>query len=505
MRILDDIDSQTTHIFGRYLFFTLLRFIAVGVAVFAVTAAFHLIGIILENASYLVHDFLKGMRFTFTIIAALWALWKEFCIECKAESISDRNGQAVIYDSRGQDINTIDESPIEQNVSPTVIYQDNVDATFTDSNIEDQAVESPEAEASAAELTLHPDVSSWNTEIPSGDLLEIYLKKPFYDSLEKRCVTDGCPDIPQRFAHLGKFIVLDFESTGLSPSHDKIIEIAAVKFEEFRATDAFETLIDPQISISQKITELTGIAQADLHAAPQWNDVMTKFLDFIGDYPLVGHNLRRFDLRLLESALNYELFNPVIDTLDYSRTIFPDFPSHKLSYLRQALEIHAEPTHRALDDVKTTFFLLAACIKQDVSMVPIYSNSLETNSYVPPVPEWIEHKRRQKLNPKDIVATATNIAPSHPLYGKRIVFTGELSCTRVEAMQMAVNCGALPRTSVSGKTDFLVVGRQDLSLVGDSGISTKEATARALNIQGKAHIQIIDENGFRELVEDVPN
>ena len=73
---------------------------------------------------------------------------------------------------------------------------------------------------------------------------------------------------------------------------------------------------------------------------------------------------------------------------------------------------------------------------------------------------------------------------------------------RVEAMQIAVNSGAIIRTDVSRKTDYLIVGMQDKALVGDDGMSSKEEKAYALNAEGKASIRIIDEAEFLRLAQE---
>ena len=70
---------------------------------------------------------------------------------------------------------------------------------------------------------------------------------------------------------------------------------------------------------------------------------------------------------------------------------------------------------------------------------------------------------------------------------------------RADAAQMAVDVGAVIKSSVSGKTDFLVVGQQDIMLVGASGTSTKERRAQEINSSGKGNIQVITEQEFIEL------
>lgn len=355
-----------------------------------------------------------------------------------------------------------------------------------------------------------PDATDWNSEIPVEELTGLLAQRPFYDNYLMRCTPDGRGDLPERFSDLSKFVVLDVETTGLNPQRDRIIEVAAVKFENFQVTGTFATLINPLIPLPRRITELTGITQAELRTAPQWQEKQSELLEFIDGYTLVGHNLAGFDIRFLNKAIGKKLPNSVVDTLEYSRTVFPELPRHKLSYLKHVLDIPVETSHRALEDVKTTFFLLVACMRQEDSMEPIYRNeaiaTAETsNCYVPPIPPKTNHKHKNKSNTKDIVPTCTNIDINNPLFGKRVVFTGELSMLRAEAMQLAVNCGALLRTSVSRKTDYLIVGIQDPSAVGSDGMSTKEEKAHFLNDAGEASIQIIDEKQFCELLTPVSN
>jgi DNA polymerase III subunit epsilon len=88
----------------------------------------------------------------------------------------------------------------------------------------------------------------------------------------------------------------------------------------------------------------------------------------------------------------------------------------------------------------------------------------------------------------------------NPFFQKNIVFTGELSTLeRKEAMQQVVNSGGIIKSGVSSKTDFLIVGTQDKSLVGESGLSTKERKAYELMNKGKT-IKILTEEEFIQLL-----
>ena len=95
----------------------------------------------------------------------------------------------------------------------------------------------------------------------------------------------------------------------------------------------------------------------------------------------------------------------------------------------------------------------------------------------------------------------TEFDSAHPLYGKSCVFTGELQkIERRTAMQKVLDVGGSVKSSVSSKTNYLIVGIQDKAIVGDDGLSAKEEKAYSLIEQGH-DIKIINENEFLELFE----
>ena len=295
---------------------------------------------------------------------------------------------------------------------------------------------------------------------------------------------------------MDQFVVLDLETTGINPHKDKIIEIAAIKFVNFEPVKGIQSLVNPRIPLPTAITNLTGITQNELDAAPSWSDIQDEVLDFIDGQLLVGHNLRCFDIRFINAAMGFELPNPILDTLDYSRFVFPRLPSHKLSYLKTVLGINVENSHRALDDVKTTAALLTHCISAEYNPdYPIIPDSPPIKQNTPK-----PRKRYETIKLTDIVPTCACTDFSSPLCGKTVVFTGTLSIPRKEAMQLAVNVGAKLKNNVSRKTDYLVVGQQDVAIVGIDGKSNKEEAALEINSTGKGNIQIISEEDFIKLV-----
>ena len=152
-----------------------------------------------------------------------------------------------------------------------------------------------------------------------------------------------------------EYIVLDIETTGLSFRTEKITEIGAVKVKDGEIVDTFECFVNPEVSIPQRIVELTGITDDMVKTAETIDKVMLKFLEFIGNLKLVAHNAD-FDIGFLKynaENLGLKMDNEYIDSLKLSRQLFPEFKKHKLGILAEQFGIKVENAHRALDDVKT--------------------------------------------------------------------------------------------------------------------------------------------------------
>ena len=304
---------------------------------------------------------------------------------------------------------------------------------------------------------------------------------------------------------LQSYVVVDIETTGYDHHNDRIIEIAAAKYEYGKKVDQFQSLVNPGMLIPNNIVTLTGITQEDLNFAPPLDNIASDFLAFISGLPIIGHNALSFDIPFL-SAQIAPLDNPVVDTLPLARKTFDLLPSHALEYLKDTLSLSTLASHRALADVETTNNLLWACLSPRKYEQQVMSAYLKNRNHIHTLPQSKGPARKQPtkrvyehVDIKAIVATE-DIDEACALFGKIIVFTGTLSLPREQAMQMAVNAGAILRTSVSRKTDYLVVGAQDNALVGADGKSSKEEDAEMLNQTGKATIKVINEGEFISLV-----
>lgn len=156
-------------------------------------------------------------------------------------------------------------------------------------------------------------------------------------------------------------VVVDIETTGLNPVYDAIIEISAIKVKNNKAQGEFSALINPKRSVPRFITNLTGIDNSMLKDAKETKEVLKDFCTFIQTNPIVGHNIK-FDLSFinknLEKHFSKTLPNDYADTLFFSRKIYTNLASHKLTKIAEYLNIDTQNAHRALKDCYMTYYIM---------------------------------------------------------------------------------------------------------------------------------------------------
>ena len=148
-------------------------------------------------------------------------------------------------------------------------------------------------------------------------------------------------------------IVLDVETTGLDYMKERIIEFAAVRLENGKIKDKYETLINPKQHIRKSSMAVHGITQDMVADAPTEEEVMPKILEFIGDYPIIAHNAI-FDYNFINEAskrlYNKPINNQRIDSQMLFKEIYPDLESHGLENLMNKFEVKFDTRHRAMAD-----------------------------------------------------------------------------------------------------------------------------------------------------------
>ncbi len=156
------------------------------------------------------------------------------------------------------------------------------------------------------------------------------------------------------------YVIFDLETTGFNAGGaDSIIEIGAVKLSHGNIIEKYDELINPGRSLPNRITELTGITDKMLEGKCNEEEAVKKFMEWVGDYPMVAHNAK-FDTSFMEMAYkkyNLGVFsNTVIDTLELSRTMDTGYARHSLSMLvkRYNVEFDEDSHHRGDYDAEAT-------------------------------------------------------------------------------------------------------------------------------------------------------
>ena len=152
-----------------------------------------------------------------------------------------------------------------------------------------------------------------------------------------------------------EFVAFDLETTGLSSRTDRIIEIGAVVFKDGKEIDRFQTFVDPEQKLEKKIVDLTGITDEMLVGAPKIEEILPKFLEFVGGRVLVAHN-SDFDTGFIRAecqrqGLPYNY--TAADTLILSQNLLPQLNKFKLNIVSDALSLPDFNHHRAADDAVT--------------------------------------------------------------------------------------------------------------------------------------------------------
>ncbi len=153
-------------------------------------------------------------------------------------------------------------------------------------------------------------------------------------------------------------VVLDFETTGLSPDYgDRAIEIGAVRIEKGRVKERCQQLMNPGFRIDSFIENYTGITNPMLGKAPPCREVMDRFADFAGNHNLVAHNAS-FDRRFMDAEfrrINRRYSGDFACSMLVARRIYQDAPNHKLGSLVKHMNIENDGVfHRALADSEMT-------------------------------------------------------------------------------------------------------------------------------------------------------
>jgi len=165
------------------------------------------------------------------------------------------------------------------------------------------------------------------------------------------------------------YAILDIETTGGQFNEEGITEIAIYKFDGHEIVDQFISLVNPEIPIQPFVVKLTGINNAMLRSAPKFFEVAKRIIEMTNDSVLVAHNAD-FDYRILRTEfrrLGYDFNVKTLCTVELSKRLLPEQPSHSLGKLVRALGIPMADRHRASGDAMATVKLFKMLLEKDLS------------------------------------------------------------------------------------------------------------------------------------------
>ncbi len=165
------------------------------------------------------------------------------------------------------------------------------------------------------------------------------------------------------------YAILDIETTGGQFNEEGITEIAIYKFDGHEIVDQFISLVNPEIPIQPFVVKLTGINNAMLHSAPKFFEVAKRIIEMTNDCVLVAHNAD-FDYRILRTEfrrLGYDFNVKTLCTVELSKKLLPEQPSHSLGKLVRALGIPMADRHRASGDAMATVKLFKMLLDKDLN------------------------------------------------------------------------------------------------------------------------------------------
>ena len=158
--------------------------------------------------------------------------------------------------------------------------------------------------------------------------------------------------------HMDDYSVVDLETTGIFLSSAHIIEISALKVRDNQVVEEFSTLVNPHCHIPKEATEINHISDEMVKDAPDLDDVIDRFIQFLGNDVIVGYNNAGFDINMIYDSLmnlrSIPFSNDYIDILHSARRCLSALENHKLETVSKYYGVDTFGEHRALKDCYLT-------------------------------------------------------------------------------------------------------------------------------------------------------
>lgn len=353
------------------------------------------------------------------------------------------------------------------------------------------------------------------------------------------------------------YIILDLETSSLDVHSCDILEVGAIKIKDGKIIDSFSSLIRPVSDINQEALNVNKLDLSELETAPADDVVIPDFFRFLGNNEIKGYNIDRFDWPILKRyalKYNYPLDNLVDDILLLARQKLHFLPNRNLSTVASYLQIDSSKAHRAIEDCEITLnAYLKILTHPDVErtnktrkyntrfrdennklnelsalLMGITADGELSEDEAMFLDKWLKDHNDLKGNyPYDRIFLAlgnaledgilekheidellklfndfiegkitSEVVDKISIVGKAFVLTGDFSRgPRNKVTEELKALGGIPRSGVSSKTDYVIVGELGSGDWISGHYGTKIKKAKELQSQGK-DIKIISETDF---------
>lgn len=300
------------------------------------------------------------------------------------------------------------------------------------------------------------------------------------------------------------FVAIDFETANSLRS--SVCSVGIVQVKNGKIIKEIQSLINPLSEFHYYNTKINGITEYMVHGAPTFEEFWPDMKGLLENQVVIAHNAS-FDMGVLQESLRQ--FHEPSPSFEYgcsyriAKKVWPNLYNHKLSTVANYLGISLRH-HDALEDARAAAIITVEAMKKTqtntvqqlakLHKVKI-STSIQTKKQPPTKRSSKEDMTIEFLEPEN-----PELNFKHPFYGAQIAFTGRmLSMTRSKAAQLAVNCGAICKSTVDLQTNFLVVGDNDLAKYLQGIKSTKMQKVEGMIHQGLP-IEVVGEQDFLRLV-----
>ena len=305
------------------------------------------------------------------------------------------------------------------------------------------------------------------------------------------------------------FVAIDFETANYNRASACAVGLVVV--QDYEVKESFSSLIRPLGDFEDSCVKIHGISSEDVKDAPSFQEIYPEIIEIVGDKPLVAHNAS-FDMGVIkENLLQLNLPSPNLNyfcTVSLSRKLLPGLPNHQLGTVARLFGIdflHHDVTSDAYacGIIAINLIRMLTVEELDRYMQSFVFDDLENNDTDDIMTSSISISELELKSISLSNSLVNRAAPDCRFSDLKFVFTGELDYIgREEAIEAVKQQGGRVTGSVSKKTNYVVVGAEELMKYKETGQAATNKLKKAVELSDNGvDIKIINERQFIGMIE----